>query len=141
MSVGFSIQEYWSGLPCPPSGDLPNPRFEPLSLTSPALTGGFFTTSTTWEAPVLCDMYANVCVHAQTLQLHPTLCNPLDCSPPGSSVHGILQARILEWIAMPSSRDVPNPGIKPMSPESPALQVDSVLLGHRGSPFKSDPSG
>ena len=38
------------------------------------------------------------------LQLCPTLCNPMDCSPPGSSVHGILQARILEWIAMPSSR-------------------------------------
>ena len=33
-----------------------------------------------------------------------TLCNPVDCSPPGSSVHGILQARILEWVAMPSSR-------------------------------------
>ena len=38
------------------------------------------------------------------LQLCPTLCNPMDCSPPGSSVHGILQARILEWVAVPSSR-------------------------------------
>ena len=37
-------------------------------------------------------------------QLCPTLCNPMDSSPPGSSVHGILQARILEWVAMPSSR-------------------------------------
>ena len=41
---------------------------------------------------------------AQSLQLCPTLCDPMDCSPPGSSVHGILQARILEWVAMPSSR-------------------------------------
>ena len=41
----FSRQEYWSGLPCPPPGDLPNPGIEPVSLTSPALAGGLFTTS------------------------------------------------------------------------------------------------
>ena len=41
---------------------------------------------------------------AKSLQSHPTLSDPKDCSPPGSSVHGILQARILEWVAMPSSR-------------------------------------
>ena len=41
---------------------------------------------------------------AKLLQLCPTLCSPMDCSPPGSSVHAILQARILEWVAMPSSR-------------------------------------
>jgi len=46
-STGFSRQEYWSGLPCPPPGDLPNPGMEPVSLTSPALAGGFFTTSDT----------------------------------------------------------------------------------------------
>ena len=46
LSMGFSRQEYWSGLPCSPPGDLPNPR----SLMSPALAGRFFTTSTTWEA-------------------------------------------------------------------------------------------
>ena len=40
----------------------------------------------------------------QVAQSCPTLCDPMDCSPPGSSVHGILQARILEWVAMPSSR-------------------------------------
>ena len=44
------------------------------------------------------------CMHAQSLQLCPTLCNPMDCSPPGSSVHGIFQARILGWDAMPSAR-------------------------------------
>ena len=52
LSMGFSRQEYWSGLPCPPPGDLPDLGIEPLSLTFPALVGGFFTTSTTWEAPV-----------------------------------------------------------------------------------------
>ena len=43
LSMGFSRQEYWSGLPCPPPGDLPNPGIEPASLMSPALAGRFFT--------------------------------------------------------------------------------------------------
>ena len=47
---------------------------------------------------------ACVLVCAQSLQSYPTLCNPMDYSPPDSSVHGILQARILEWVAMPFSR-------------------------------------
>ena len=50
LSQGFSRQECWSGLPCPPLGDLSHPRFKPKSLMSPALAGKFFTTSTTWEA-------------------------------------------------------------------------------------------
>ena len=50
--MGFSRQEYWSGLPCLPLGDLPNPGTEPMSLMSPALAGRFFTTSATWEVPV-----------------------------------------------------------------------------------------
>ena len=53
LSVGFSRQEYWSGLLCPPPGDLLNPGMEPASLTSPALAAGFFTTSATWEAHIL----------------------------------------------------------------------------------------
>ena len=50
LSIGFSRQEYWSGLLCPPLGDLPNPETEPVSLCLLHLAGGFFTTSTTWEA-------------------------------------------------------------------------------------------
>ena len=53
----------------------------------------------------------------------PTLCDPVDCSPPDSSVHGSLQARILEWIAISFSGDLSDPGIKP---GSPALQADSL---------------
>ena len=45
----FSRQEYWSGLPCPPLGDLSDPGIEPVSLTSPALPSGFFTSSATWK--------------------------------------------------------------------------------------------
>ena len=50
------------------------------------------------------------CMHTKSLQSCPTVCDPLDYSLPGSSVHGILQARILEWVAMPSSRDLPDAG-------------------------------
>ena len=46
----FSRQEYWSELPCPPLGDLPDPEIEPMSLVSPALASGFFTISATWAA-------------------------------------------------------------------------------------------
>ena len=49
-SMGFFRQEYWSGLPFPSPGDLPNPGIEPMSPAVPALTGGFFTVGTTWEA-------------------------------------------------------------------------------------------
>ena len=52
LSVGFSREEYWSGLPCLPPGDLPNPGIEPSVFTSPAQAGRFFTTSTTWETNV-----------------------------------------------------------------------------------------
>ena len=52
-----------------------------------------------------------------------TLCNPMDCGPPGSFVHGILQVRILEWVARPSSRGSSWHGIEPWSP---ALQADSL---------------
>ena len=48
LSKGFSKQEYWSRLPCPPPGELPDPGIKPVSLMSPALSGEFFTTGTTW---------------------------------------------------------------------------------------------
>ena len=49
LAMGFSRQEYWSGLPCPPPEDLPDPGIEPASLVSPALAGSFFTTRATWK--------------------------------------------------------------------------------------------
>ena len=50
LPMGFSRQEYWSGLPCPPPGDVPDPRIKPTFLLFPAFAGGFFTTTATWEA-------------------------------------------------------------------------------------------
>ena len=64
-------------------------------------------------------------------QLCPTLCDPMDYSLPGSSVHGILQARILEWVSIPFSGGRPNLGIEP---ESPALLADSLPSESPGKP-------
>ena len=58
----------------------------------------------------------------------PTLHDPMDCCPPGSSVHGILQARILEWVVIPFSRASSNPGIQPTYLVSPALAADLLPL-------------
>ena len=60
-----------------------------------------------------------------------SLCNPKDYSPPGSSLHGILQEIILEWFAIPFPGDLPDPGINPMSP---ALQADSLPTELSGKP-------
>ena len=73
----------------------------------------------------------STCVSPQSLQSCLTLCDTMDCSPPGSSVLGILQARILERVTIPSTRGSSRPGIKPTSPAAPALQVDPLPLGSR----------
>ena len=65
--MGFSRQEYWSGLPCPPPGDLPDPGIEPVSLMSPALASGFFITSATWEAHLLYTRHCIWCLISKYL--------------------------------------------------------------------------
>ena len=75
-----------------------------------------------------------VCVCARTCAVThscPTHCDPLDCSPPGSSVHGILQARILEWVAISFSRGSSQPRDQT---RSPVLQADSLLTELQGKP-------
>ena len=74
-------------------------------------------------------------VHAQSLQLCQTLCNPMDCSSPSSSVNGILQVRILQWVALPFSRGSSRPRDKTHSPASSVLQVEFLPLSHWGSPL------
>ena len=64
----------------------------------------------------------------------PTICHSMDCRSPGSSVHVILQAGLLVWVAFPSPRDLPNPGIEFESLMSPALQVGSLPLVPPGKP-------
>ena len=62
-----------------------------------------------------------MCYVCSGTQLFPTLYNAMDCSPPGSSVQGISQARILEWVAVSSPGGLPDPGIETVSLASPAL--------------------
>ena len=97
LSMGFPRQEYWNGLPFPPPGDLPDPGIEPASAVVPAWQADSLPLShlgSPVKSPCVCSVPQS-CV---------TLCDPVDWSPPGSSVCGILQARILEWVAMPFSR-------------------------------------
>ena len=98
LSIGFSRQEHWSGLPFPSPGDLPDPGIEP---TSPALAGGFFNTEP--QGKSLCTGVYKV---AQSCT---NLCDTMHHSLPGSSVHRILQARTLEWVAFPFSRGSSQP--------------------------------
>ena len=84
----------WVATPSP--GELPHPGSKPEYL---ALTGIFSTTEPPVDSPKNCAD-----VHAKSLQSCRTLCNTMDCTLLGSSVRGILQARILEWVVMPFSR-------------------------------------
>ena len=59
-------------------------------------------------------------------QLCPTLCDPMDYSPPGSSAHGIFQARLLKWVTLPIQGDLPDPGIEHLSLMSPTWQEGSL---------------
>ena len=110
LSMGFSRQKYWSGLPWPSSGDLPDLGIKPASLMSPALAGKFFTT---WEAPCVCVCVC-VCVWSVKVlvtQSCPTLCNPVDGSLPGCSVYGILQVvLIVGWMEHLTASCVPGFG-------------------------------
>ena len=90
LSIELSRQEYWSGLPFPVPQPLPDPRTKPVSPMSSTLAGEFFTIVPTGKP---------VC-YAKSLQSCPTLCDPMDGSPPGFPVPGILQARTLEWVAI-----------------------------------------
>ena len=95
LFIGFSRQEYWNGLSFPAPGDLPDPGVEPRS---PALRAD----SSPAEPQGRVSMCGGVCVWVVRLCL--TLCDPLDCSPPGFSVHGIPQVRTLEWVVISCSR-------------------------------------
>ena len=111
LFMGFSRQGYWSGLPCPPPGDLPNRGTE---LGSPPLQADSLPS----EPPgkpihiyvcVYIHTYIHIYICCSVTKLCLTLCDPMDCNLPGSSVHGILQARLLEWVVMPSSRGSSQP--------------------------------
>ena len=108
-SMGFSRQEYWSGLP------FPSPRLLWLGLPKlcwiKVVRMSIFVlfliiekTLSTFHVEYSFSCEFVTCVHAKWLQFCLTLCNFMNYSPPGSSIHGIFQSRIVEWVAMPSSR-------------------------------------
>ena len=92
LSMGFSRQEYWSGLPCPPPGHLPTQR-----------SNSHLLCLLHWQAGSLPLVPPGS--EVLVAQLCPALCNPMDYT-----VHGILQARILEWVVFPFSRGSSQPG-------------------------------
>ena len=107
LSMGFSRQESWSRLPCPAPGDLPDPGIRPASPKSPASAGSFFTTGRNImrNTYIVLIFYYVGSIDQSCL----TLYDPMDCNPPGSSAHGIFQARILEWVATSCSRGSSRP--------------------------------
>ena len=98
LSIGFSRQEYYSGLLFPSPGDLSDPGIEPRS---PALQADSLPTELQGKP---CVKYAAAAA-AKSLQSCPTLHDPMDFSPPGSSIRGIFQARVLEWGAIAFSKE------------------------------------
>ena len=74
-------------------------------------------------------------MHAKLLQSGPALCHPMDCSLPGPPDHGILHARIVGWLASLPPEEPPDPGIKPVSPGSPALAGGFFTAEPPGKPF------
>ena len=99
-------------------------------VQKPNTSSGFFPSVKWMESQVVTQSSSNqfqrpsasflggVCIHAHSCL---TLCDRMDCSLPGSSVYGISQARIVEWVAISSSRDLPDPGIEPLLLMSPAM--------------------
>ena len=96
-SMGFSRQEYWSGVPLP-----------------------VFS---------YCPLFPLLLCCAKSLQLCLTLCDPMDCSPPSSSVHGFSRQEYWNRLPCPPPGDLPDPGIKPMPLTSPTWQARSLPLG------------
>ena len=96
-----------------------DPCVTPLNLSETIKLGALVR-----DPPGLKPMIPQRVVCVKSLQLCPTLCDPRDCSLPDSSVHGVLQARTLEWVAIlpfPAPGDLSDPGIEPKSLRSPAL--------------------
>ena len=91
LSMGLSRQDYWSGLPFPFPEDLPDPGIEPGSCAL--------------QVDSLPSQLSGKPLKVLATQSCLTLCDTMDCSPSGSSVHGILQVRLLEWVAISFSSD------------------------------------
>ena len=111
----FSGQEYWSGLPCPPPGDLPHPGIKPMSLMSPALAVRFFTTSATWEACL------SLLSSAQSLSHVQLFATPWIAARQASL--SITNSRSSPKLNVHWAGDAIQPSHPPLSPSSPAFNL------------------
>ena len=116
LSMGFSRQEYWSGLPFPPPRDLPDPGIR-LFMIGRWMGRRILYHWATRRALEL----SHACTRVKLLQPCSTLCDSMDGSLPGSSVHGILHQECWTGLPCPPLGDLCNPGIEPASLMSPAL--------------------
>ena len=135
LSMGFSRQEYWSGLSCPPPGDLPSPGIKPVSLMSLVLAGRFFATSTIWEThlfQVLALSASMSVIYSSRVFTSNSICfreeeKPPHNSPPCCSGCSQLRASLL---AIPFAGELPSPPkplqhLTPMSPSQWGLPCTS----------------
>ena len=130
LSMGFSRQERWSGLPCPPPGDLPNPGIQPANLRSPALADGFFTASTSWETRTAVDLIcnrvflssgqqSNCIIRSDQSLSRVRLCDPMNRSMPGLPVHHQLPEFTQTHVHRVSNAIQPSHPLSSPSPPAP----------------------
>ena len=123
QSMDFSKQEYWSGLPFPSPRDLPDPGIKP---GSPALRADALPSELSGKLSrgkfqlKKNELLRGLCMCAKLLQWRLTLCDPMDCSPPGSLSTGFFRQEYWSGLPCPPPGDLPKPGIKPRSPVPPA---------------------
>ena len=154
----FSKPEYWSGYSFPSPRDRPNPWIEPRSpalqvdslpaepnlpgwkQSLPLLTASYFIFFFFVAVVTFLCLHKHVysvkqCMRAKSLQWCLTLCDPMDCVAHKAPLSmGFSRQEYWSGLPCPSLGDLPDPGIEPVSPVAPALQTDSSLLSHRGSP-------
>ena len=146
--MGFSKQEYWSGLPCPPPGDLPDPGIEPMSLMSSAVAGGFFTTSALWEAQNLSNTQRTSRLQTAPFRARAwTWIHKSDSYPVASDSlqpHGLYSL----WTSPGQNTGVGSlsllQGIFPTQGSNPGLPHCRWILyqlSHKGSPLDPEPMG
>ena len=152
LSMGFSRQKYWSGLPCLPPGDLPDPKIKLESPVSPVLAGRFFTIEPPRKSPIDMRMIKSkdsahqkvkACLPQTTpfsapcVPNHPEIPSQLQ---PGSQVpntHSFThRGSFWSGLAYHPPGDLSNPGTEPASPAASLLQVDTLPLSHQGNPNK-----
>ena len=127
LSLGFSRQEYWSGLPFPSPGDLPDPGIEPASLMSPALAGGFFTTESPGKPILYSKNKISPCISIGLVaKLWPTLVTPCTVTQQAPLSMEFSKQEYWSGLPFPSPGDLPHPETEL---RSPALQAVSCTAG------------